>query len=61
MKRKSRKIFLAALSLVLAFSMTACGGGSGGGSADSGSADGAAADGDAGVSGSGHQRIAEAV
>ena len=45
MKRKSRKIFLAALSLVLAFSMTACGGGSGGGSADSGSADGAAADG----------------
>lgn len=45
MKRKSRKIFLAALSLVLAFSMTACGGGSGGGSADSGSADGTAADG----------------
>ena len=45
MKRKSSKIFLAALSLVLAFSMTACGGGSGGGSADSGSADGAAADG----------------
>ena len=42
MKRKSRKIFFVALSLVLAFSMTACGGGSNGGSAGSGSAEGSA-------------------